>query len=162
MNPRDLALVGIRIVAVLVATQLAGSLPLFGQTLLSAASFDFADLVVVLSFFVFPVVAAWVLWIFAPDIAKLATAECVETDTDRSSLGQDEVVASGLVIIGVYLFVTTVPRMLRRVSVFLDHETTDPWSYFAADALICLFAVALIFGAKAITNSIIKLRHAGH
>jgi hypothetical protein len=157
---RDLALVGVRIVAIYVAAQ---ALAVYAPTAMSTFWFDPFDTVQKLStilLLLFPLITAALLWVFAPRIAALASDGCKEQGLDGDS-SPSALVTGGLILIGAYLLATTLPRILGTLPRVFAGETANALAQLAADALICAFAVIMVFGATGLARGILMLRRAG-
>jgi len=159
VNARDLALVGVRIVAVFVAAQFVVYAPVVVSTILSV-HFDLVQVLSGTLFLVWFLIAAVLLWILAPRIASLATDACSKEEPQRDPRSSTLVV-TGLILLGAYLLATTLPRMVGKLPRLFAGETANVWAQFVPDALICTFALLMVFGATGITRGILALRQTG-
>lgn len=159
MHPRDLALVGFRVLAAYVAVQSVGFVAQLGQYVANQPGFTGAE-ILGLSAMLLPVALAFLLWVLAPALSELATVESRSPDV-QSGLSPGDLTRCGLILVGTFILVTTLPSLLVQLITLVDDEKTVATGWIVQFGLQCLMAVALIAGADRITRVVMRLRRAG-
>lgn len=157
MNGTTLAFILLRLAAVLFAYQGLALLPaLIGVVLREgeAAPLEFGAWAVPIAFYC---ALFFILWFGARRIGqKVAGGELDQTD-EISATGTD-FLQSGIILLGVYLIVLTIPRM---ISVFAVYPLTET-GRFLLDYLITLgLGVVLVMYPNKLVGLIRRLRRAG-
>jgi len=170
MNPRQLSLIGIRLVSIYLIAQVFTNIPLVYLTLSTYASIQAEEPIVSVSFIStlgLPFVIGIMLWLAAPKLSKYL----INLNTDEStSLNASNFQSPVLALIGVYLLVENIPSALTINYLLLQTEeeiirfnqSIEVLSKSAiAVNLKLIFGLILLFGSKSVAKIIHKFRTIG-
>lgn len=158
MHPRDLALTGFRIVAVYVGIQGFVYLARLGLLIADQSEPSAINPGVLVS--LAPVIIAILLWFLAPRLSAMASAESAAAG-HHAELSANDLTRCGLIVVGMFVIVTTLPTLLAQLSTLADPNNTLQPALILTTAGQCLFAVAIVIGADRISRLAMRLKRAG-
>lgn len=161
VHPQDLALIGLRVVAVYLAVLGLGGIASLGNLLLSnPMTTPYGSVFLGALAMLTPAAIAVLLWAFAPRLAVMATRECSEQNVE-GRLTVHDLTSCGLIVVGAFLFASACPRLVAQLLILGSEEYNMAASWIVSEGLTCVLAIALMVGAKPIAHAALKLRGAG-
>jgi hypothetical protein len=176
----DIALIGVKLLAIYIALQAINNLPngvimlpmMFAHPASDNISAPFL-LKLVAGFFVFfPLLASILLWILSGKMAQFITnsPEKISEKNEMQNIDIQAIQAMALCVIGVFVLVTAVPELVAWIYAFIysfiktSEFSPSRWpstTKLIATLLQIIFGLALIFTAKNLSALLYKLRYAG-
>lgn len=173
----DIALMGIRLLAIYIILQLIGSVPVWLISLSMIISQhdlpgDFKFMVICLA--ILAVLIPIVLWAlsnyFAAFIIK-SSSHNEENDKKNTNVNVKDLQAVLFCAVGIFIFITTLPDLLAWLYAFISAYAKNGmnlfgsllfnFSKFMALFLKLIFSVILVFTANSLSNWLYKIRNAG-
>lgn len=160
MQTKSLAIVLLRVVAVLVAAQGFGyiaelaSFSQQGQNFSGNVSLAFALALLV------PLATGAVIWWVAPYVANLAVNK-LPASVEFGGLTAEGLAHAAFVVLGVWLFLSSIPSLVTATFQLFEPNGMSRMPWLIARALRCAFGVALIAGSRRISTVLLRLRYAG-
>jgi hypothetical protein len=103
--------------------------------------------------------AGFILWLMAPFLANLAARDTSQI-ANAVGLTVQDLTQSAFVVVGVFIFVMTLPDLIRSFVIYADRPGSLEISYGLALLLRCLLAVALVLGARWAARTLLWIRYA--
>lgn len=157
MKASDLAQLAVRIVAVFVVMQ--------GLLVVAAVVPAIPDVEIVTTIalvgLALPMVAGVILWFVAPRVGRLAVSE-PESVVEISGISLYSLTASAFVVVGVILFVTSVPVLLTSIiKAFINPELFSA-SWAVGSLIKVIFSIGLLLRSDFLAILLLKIKMAGN
>ncbi len=159
VTKREVAIIGIRILAIYFILQLLGSfaVPVTVNALLRGQSDPHMALFIIIGLGM-GLVFSGLCWILAPKIAGII----VSPDTTQAALPTSDLQTSLFRAIGMWIFITALPQFILAIAVFIHNFQSFAISFdfrLITQALELILSVCLIFSAQQLSNLLRKLRY---
>ncbi|MBQ4854199.1 hypothetical protein IMW82_05880 [Rhodanobacter sp. B2A1Ga4] len=161
MKPQELMTLALRVLAVFVASQafeyLADAAAFVVMPMQNEVGMPFS-IIAIISLFG-PAFAAIVIWWCAPHLARLAARGI--SDEPVAHVNVQSVVNATFVAAGTLIFVFAFPALVATAIRAFGTPSLSIVASLVSSVLRCLLGVVLVFGSRATSKLLLRLRYAG-
>lgn len=161
MNPQELTMLALRVVAVYIASSSFVYLAQAGIFLAFPAA-DGASMptaAIAALWLVGPLVVAILIWYCAPCLGRLAARGT--TNDQVTSISPQAMVGATFVAAGSLIVITALPELVANVMRAFEPHSMFTLPMFVGTILQCVLGIGLVVGSSATSRFLLRLRYAG-